>query len=241
MRSTDVLTNETDALGHQQSIQSFTAIERICATVTHELKNPLNNILLSATALKEMNLNEEQASFLEMIRRNTDRINSLLTELTDATHIAQLEISPVNICDLIDEVLLTMDDQITSAAITVKRNYPDEKHYLSVDYTRMKKALLQLVCNALEAMNESPGLLELTVWNDEEESVIELKDNGTGIAEDLQQQIFEPYYTTKQGRRGLGLTIAQTIILSHGGSLTVHSYPLHGTTIVLRFRSTNLL
>jgi len=239
MKATAVLTNETDVLSNRQSIQPFSAIERICANVTHDLKNPVNNILLSATALKEMNLNEEQAAFVEMIRRNTDRINSRLTELVNATHLAQLKIRSVNICDLLDEVLLQAGDQLSAAAITVKRNYLEEKHHLPLDYDRMKKALLQLVCNAIEAVNELPGLLELTVWNDEDASVIELKDNGRGIAEELQQQIFEPYFTTKQGKRGLGLTIAQTIILSHGGSLSVQSYPAYGTTIVLRLRATN--
>lgn len=240
MRATTVLTNETNVLGNRQSIQSFYTIERICANVAHELKNPVNNILLSATALKEMNLNEEQAGFVELIRRNTDRLNSRLTELVNATHLAQLEIRPVNICDLLDEVLLQAGDQLSAAAITVKRNYPEEKHHLPVDHDRMKKALLQLVYNAIEAVNELPGLLELTVWNDEDASVIEIKDNGRGITEELQQQIFEPYFTTKQEKRGLGLTIAQTIILSHGGSLTVQSYPPYGTTIVLRLRSTTL-
>ena len=240
MRATDVLTIETDVSGNQQSIQSFAAIERICATVAHELKNPLNNILLSATAMKEMDLNEEQASFLEMIRRNTERINSRLTELVDATHLAQLKIRSVNICDLLDEVVLQADDPLSALAITVKRNYPEGKHLLPVDQDRIKNALLHLVFNALEALAVSRGVLELNVWNEEDVSVIELKDNGTGIAEDLQQQIFEPYFTTKQGKRGLGLTIAQTIILSHGGSLTVHSNPSFGTTVVLRLRATSL-
>lgn len=237
MKATAALTNETDVLRTRQSTQSFPAIERICANVAHDLKNPVNNILLSATALKEMKLNEEQAYFVEMIMRNTDRINSRLTELVNATHLARLKIRPVNICDLLDEVLLQAGEQLNAAAITVKRNYPEEKHHLPVDYDHMKNALLQLVYNAIEAINKLPGLLELTVWNNEDASVIELKDNGRGIAEEMQQQIFEPYFTTKQGKRGLGLTIAQTIILSHGGSLTVQSYPAFGTTIVLRLRA----
>jgi signal transduction histidine kinase len=238
MRATDVLTTETDVSRKQQSIESFTTIERICATVAHELKNPVNNILLSATAMTEMGLNEEQASFLEMIRRNTERINNLLTELVEATHITQLAIEPVNICDLVDEALLMIKDEVSAASISIKRNYPTAEHHLQVDRARMKKALQQLLSNAVEAMDGSAGLLELTIWGDEDEAFIELKDNGSGIAEDLQSQIFEPYFTTKQGKRGMGLPLAQTIILSHGGSLTVHSYPPRGTTIVLRLRST---
>ncbi|MEJ8844103.1 HAMP domain-containing sensor histidine kinase [Lacibacter sp. H375] len=240
MRATDFLTNETDVMGNRQRSHSFAATERICATVAHELKNPVNNILLSTTVLKDMNLTEEQSSFVEMISRNTDRINQLLTELVDATHISRLEISPVNICKLLDEVLLMMNEQVSAAAIEIRRNYPGGEYLVNVDESRMKKALMQVVTNAVEAMDGATGLLELSIWNDENESVIEIKDNGAGITDDQQQQMFEPYFTTKRGRRGLGLNIAQAIILSHGGSFTVHSDPPDGTTIVLRFRSMNL-
>lgn len=65
----------------------------------------------------------------------------------------------------------------------------------------MKKALIHLVSNAVKAMDGTTGLSELTICNDEGESLIELTDNGTGITEDLQQKIFEPYFTTKHGRR----------------------------------------
>ena len=159
MRATTVLTNETNVLGNRQSIQSFYTIERICANVAHELKNPVNNILLSATALKEMNLNEEQAGFVELIRRNTDRLNSRLTELVNATHLAQLEIRPVNICDLLDEVLLQAGDQLSAAAITVKRNYPEEKHHLPVDHDRMKKPILQHCFKPNLTKKGMPGII----------------------------------------------------------------------------------
>lgn len=241
MRTTDVLTNETAVLGNEQNVKSASSIERICGIIAHDIKNPVNNILLSSDALNEMNLNEEQASFVEMIKRNTERINNLLTELVDATHVAQLEIRTVNLPDLLDEVLGQVNLQLHTGAITIKRNYTHNGFHASVDEVRLKKALLQLVVNAVEAMEQSGGVLEISVFSEKNASVIEIKDNGTGIAEELQLQIFEPYFTSKQGKRGLGLTLAQTIILSHGGSLTVHSFAPHGTTVTVRLPATNLL
>lgn len=241
MRSTGLLTTEKDIFENKERLESFASVERICATIAHELKNPVNNILLSASALNDMNLNEEQTGFLEMIQRNTNRINNLLTELVEATHLSKLEITNINIANLLDEVLLSASDQVRAAEITVKRNYPEGKRFVSVDPARIKKAFLQLVSNAVEAMEGSKRTLEISIWNEDDSTVIELKDNGTGIPENIQQQIFEPYFTTKQGRRGMGLTLAQTIVLSHGGNLNVLSHPAHGTSILVSLRSTTPL
>jgi signal transduction histidine kinase len=234
MRTTEVMINETDILNVDQEAPLFAAIERISSSVAHDLKNPLNNIFLSADALTELSLNEEQASFVEMIKRNARRINNLITEFVEATHVAQLNIRIVDLCDVLDGVLMMADDRFKAAGITVKRNYQDDELLASIDDIQMKKVFLQLVYNAIEAMDTTSGELELTVSASEKEIIITIKDNGTGIADAIQPKVFEPFFTTKQGKRGLGLTFAQTIIHSHGGSVSIHSPASEGTTAFVR-------
>jgi signal transduction histidine kinase len=234
MSISEVITKEADVVKPEQDIPGFAAIERISSSVTHDIKNPLNNIFLSADALNETGLNEEQANLVEMIRRNARRINNLLTEFVEATLVTQLNIRIVDLCDLLDGVLMMADDRLKAAGITVKRNYQHDCIQANVDDIRMKKVFMQLLLNAIEAIEASTGEVDLTVSAGDKEIIITLKDNGTGIPETTQPQIFEPFFTTKHGKRGLGLTFAQTIVHSHGGSLSILSHSSGGTTAFVR-------
>jgi signal transduction histidine kinase len=224
----------------QSHVEKFDAISRVTAMLAHEVKNPVNNILLSTIALEETISDGEALSFLEMIKRNGNKINNMLNELLQATRFTDLHFSRVCITELLDEVLLAAKEQLMLKNVTVEKKYPDHRFYIDADANSLENAFLQIVLNAVESMDESHGSLAIHVSYEKagQETMcrVDFRDNGSGIDASLQSIIFEPYFSTKPGRQGLGLTRAQTIILNHGGSVEVENNPDNGTCVTVRLK-----
>jgi signal transduction histidine kinase len=105
-----------------------------------------------------------------------------------------------------------------------------------VDAEKMKLAFLNIIVNAIEAMEPGTGVLEIKTEYRENQCLITIKDNGIGMDEESASKIFEPYYTTKESGNGLGLTNTQNIILNHNGHITLESAPGKGTTFFITLK-----
>lgn len=224
----------------QSHAEKFDAISRMAAMIAHEIKNPVNNILLSTTVLQETVTDEESLAILEMIQRNGNRINCMLNELLQATGLADLQFSRVCITELMDEVLLAVNDDIILKKVRVEKKYTDHRFYINAEAGALKTSFRNIILNAVESMETGNAFLEINVMDekmqDEKICRVDFRDNGNGIDASMQSLIFEPYFSTKAGRHGLGLTHAQTIILNHGGSLEINSDPGKGTCITVRLK-----
>ncbi len=217
-----------------KSMEKFTATGRIARTIAHEVRNPLTNISLATEQLQEMaNHNTDSIMLLDMISRNGNRINLLVSDLLNATRFVQLEFAEMDINQLVEETLELAKDRIELEQIIVKKEYSDELCKVSVDAEKMKLALLNIIVNAIEAMKKNNGILQLKTKKQGNKCLIEIKDNGGGMNEDTLQKIFEPYFTSKEKGNGLGLTNTQNIILNHGGNIKVYSKPGHGSTFII--------
>jgi signal transduction histidine kinase len=219
-------------------IEKFAATGRIARTIAHEVRNPLTNIGLAAEQLKEGGTQtEETILYFDMIKRNADRVNQLVTELLQSTKFTELQPSRESINDLLDEALLLAKDRIDLQGLKVERKYADSICDVAVDKERIKIAFLNVVVNAIEAMEPGKGVLELETMSEGKKCVVRIKDNGTGMDKDTVSKLFEPYFTSKQKGNGLGLTNTQNIILNHKGNIYVDSVPGKGTvfTIILDF------
>jgi signal transduction histidine kinase len=217
-----------------KSIEKFAATGRIARTIAHEVRNPLTNITLAADQLKEIPQgNEDISSLLQMVSRNATRINNLVSDLLNATRFAQLEFRTTNMNKLLDETLDMATDRIDLHNIKVEKHYSQELKPVAVDPEKMKLALLNIIVNAIEAMEKNKGILQLKTRQQSDSCVIEIRDNGAGMDEEVLQKIFEPYYTAKADGNGLGLTNTQNIILNHKGKIKAYSRPGKGTTFVV--------
>lgn len=219
-----------------KSLEKFTATGRISRTLAHEVRNPLTNISLAAEQLMEMNGKEhDSAILLEMISRNAARINQLVSELLNATRFANLEFQRMDINQVMEEMMEMAKDRIDLNHILVEKNYSRKPCLVMVDSEKMKLALLNIVVNAIEAMEKDKGVLSLETKKQGDKCIIEIRDNGKGMDEDVLQKLFEPYFTGKMNGNGLGLTNTQNIIFNHKGSIKVFSKPDKGAifTIVL--------
>ena len=218
-----------------KEMEKFAATGRIARVIAHEVRNPLTNITLATEQLQETpaGKTDDAALFLDMIRRNAGRINLLVSDLLNSTRFAQLDFAAVDMNKLVDETLGMAKDRVDLHHIRVEKDFDSDLCPVSVDAEKLKLALLNIIVNAIEAMEPGKGVLIIRTRKTDEKCMIEIADNGSGIDDEASQKIFEPYFTSKQKGAGLGLTNTQNIILNHKGNISVKSSPGEGTSFFI--------
>ncbi|MET0465450.1 MAG: CHASE3 domain-containing protein [Chitinophagaceae bacterium] len=217
-----------------KSVEKFTSTGRIARTIAHEVRNPLTNISLASEQLKDFaSNNPESELLLDMISRNVVRINQLVSDLLNSTRFAQLEYASGDINQLLDETLELANDRIELNKIKVTKSYGNSIGKILMDREKMKLAFLNIIVNAIEAMPQDRGVLNISTRKVADRCVIEISDNGMGMDDDTLQKLFEPYFTGKPKGNGLGLTNTQNIILNHKGSINVRSEQGMGSTFIV--------
>ena len=124
-------------------------------------------------------------------------------------------------------------DRITLKNVTVEKNFADDICDVPVDENKMKTALLNIILNAVEAVPDKGGIIKINGRKEGDKCIIEIQDNGHGIASENIGKLFEPYFTIKEGGMGLGLATAHNIIQSHGGTIEVESELNKGTKFAI--------
>ncbi len=206
---------------------------RIARTIAHEVRNPLTNIHMAADQLRSDlgdTIHEETALMLDMIHRNGRRINQLITDLLNSTELPPLEYQRISIHALLDQSLEAALDRIQLKDLQVVKAYATGIDAVLVDAEKMKIALLNIIINAVEAMEPGRGTLFLKTERDVNQCLISIADNGSGIEPDSLTKLFDPFFSLKSNGAGLGLTHTYNIILSHKGFITVDSQVGTGTT-----------
>src|SRR5664279_2363286 len=207
-----------------RSLERFTATGRIARVIAHEIRNPLTNIDLSAGHLENDKLGpEDKKAFLDIIARNSRRINELINELLSATKFTDLQYEEIRVDSLLDESLQEAFDRAQLNQVSIEKNYSAEHIWLNVDRTRMKIALLNIIVNAMEAITGEQGCLYLDTSAVNNHCLITIRDNGKGMDGETLAKVFDPYFTSKSNGNGLGMTNTQNIILNHKGKIEVFS------------------
>ncbi len=217
--------------------EKFAATGRIARTIAHEVRNPLTNINLAVSQIKEdlPQLDESNNMLFDMVSRNSERINLLISDLLNATRFEELKYEGVSINTLLDEALETVKDRLELNQIMVQKQYSTDICNIHADAAKVKIAFVNLMVNAIEAMEPGKGILQIATRGADNKCVVELTDNGSGMTDDQLNRLFEPYFTTKPNGNGLGLTNTQNIILNHDGSIYVASSPGKGACVTVKF------
>jgi len=236
--------NDLDKLNAEllelKSMEKFALTGRISRTIAHEVRNPLTNINLALEQLKvDLKHNEDTAMLLDMISRNSIRINQLISDLLNSTRTNLLAFDNSDLNNLLDETIELAQDRIELKKIKVVKEYSDNTCDVSVDVQKIKIAFLNIIVNAIEAMEEGTGVLTLKTVTKDGKCLVEISDNGAGIEPENLNRLFEAYYTTKGNGTGLGLTNTQNIILSHKASISVQSHVGKGTTFLISFKASS--
>lgn len=216
-----------------RSLEKYSVTGRIARTIAHEVRNPLTNINLAAEQLRsELNSTESTEMLFNMIGRNSDRINLLVSDLLNSTRVSELKAEMVSINKILDSSLELAHDRIELKHIEVVKKYELNIKPLSVDIEKIIVAFLNIILNALEAMDEH-GILTLQTQSKATSCLIKISDNGKGMNNSELDRLFEPYFTTKEKGNGLGLANSQNIILGHHGRISAKSEIGKGTTFYI--------
>lgn len=217
--------------------EKLAATGRLVRTLAHEVRNPLNNINLSVEQLIEQLQENDSFTYLDIIQRNGKRIGDLVTELLNSSRLSsQVNLTKVSLQSVMDKAISAAIDRITLKHIELVVSYPKQQLYAQVDEEKLELAFLNIIINAVEAMEEGAGTLHISVISNDDNYEVQITDNGCGINEESMQRLFEPYFTSKRNGMGLGLASTLNIIQSHNGTVDVTSEPGKGTTFTLGFK-----
>jgi len=213
--------------------EKLAAAGRLVRTLAHEVRNPINNINLACEQLRSTDTSEENQMYLDIIYRNSGRINELIKELLNSSKPSEMQLKDSILQSVVDEIINVARDRINLKNITLQVDYPSEFINIYCDYDKLVIALLNILINAVEAIEHNNGRISIKIKKEKENALIEITDNGSGIDEDKIPRLFEPYYTSKRNGIGLGLASTLNILQAHGGSIEVNSEINKSTTFII--------
>lgn len=215
----------------------FDSIVYLIGSIAHEIKNPLGGIKGAAQLLQSKAQKESADEYVNLIIRETDRLNSILQDYL--TICKKPAFNRVNIHEIMEKALSIMHAPLSKAGITLKRSYDPSLPNVRGDEAKLLQVFLNIVKNAAEAIKKG-GRIEISTCPSKESvrergrikrwALISIRDNGKGIREEDLKKIFIPFYTKKRHGTGIGLALSKKIIKDHGGIIKVKSVKDKGTT-----------
>jgi PAS domain S-box-containing protein len=215
--------------------RQMSASGRTTRGVAHEVKNPINAIVLHLQLLqsKLQQIDPDTRRHMDIIGNEIHRLDRVVQILVDFTRPRDLHPEEIDLRRLLEDVIMQATPDAEQHGVTVKRALGAEPLGVKVDLDVMKLAILNVVLNGMQAMPHG-GVLTISAGRDEDSVVTEIRDQGVGIPHDLQEKIFELYFTTKMGGSGIGLAQTYQALQWHYGSIDFETAEGQGTTFRLR-------
>lgn len=233
-------TGSAQRLGQEFEVsRRLAAVGRLTAGVGHEVKNPINAMVVHLELLRaKLDAAGQGSQFLEPTMRHVDilagemqRLDRVVATLADFTRPMELQPREMDLAQLVEQVVELTGHELAENHVDV---VCDLSHVtVHVDGELMRQALLNLILNGAQAMPDG-GVLRLKVERVNDAAVVRIQDEGEGIAPDVLPRIFDLYFTTKASGSGIGLAMTYRIVQMHGGSMDVASEPGKGATFTLR-------
>ncbi len=228
-----------DDLTELLKAQRLAAWREVAQRIAHEIKNPLTPIQLSAQRLRRRLAGErspEEKRLLEeataTIIQEVDALKQLVDEFSRFARMPALTLRPTDLGRLLESVVGLYRD--SHPALSIKASFSPDLPSLEVDPDQIKRAVLNLVDNAVEAVAQTGEVTVQTVWLPQASRArIIVTDDGPGIAPDDKEKLFVPYFSTKATGMGLGLPIVHQIVTDHGGTIWVEDNPPRGSRFVI--------
>jgi PAS domain S-box-containing protein len=214
----------------------ISASGRVTRGVAHEVKNPINAIVLHLQLLRSKlkQVDSDTYRHVDIIDSEIHRLDRVVQILVDFTRPRDLHLEDTDLRLVLDEVSLLATPDAEQHGVKLVRELPVETIPVKVDVDFAKQAILNVVLNGVQAM-PSGGTLTISVHKEEDTVVTEIRDQGVGIPAEVQEKIFELYFTTKKSGSGIGLAQTYQIMLWHYGSVDFESTEGKGTTFRLRW------
>lgn len=206
---------------------------KIARTLAHEVRNPLTNINLSVEQLEEDITDENYKPYLDIIKRNSKRINNLVTELIENSKPAALNEELISVQSILQNTIDLAKDRAELKNIKILTDLKLLNKKVVADEASLTIAFLNILINAIEAVQPNTGVIKISSESSGNKCYIYIEDNGHGIEESHRAKIFEPYFTNKPNGMGLGLAASQSIINIHKGKIDFETQLQKGTKFLV--------
>jgi PAS domain S-box-containing protein len=216
---------------HLDLASRLTAITRLTGGVAHEIKNPLNAIALHLEVLKTK-LDGSQPE-IGVIAREIQRLNRVVKTFLDFNRPVEIQVQEFDLAELAAGVARFLEPQAAAKNARIETKL-DEKLWVRGDPELLRQGILNVMVNGLEAAGNG-GALSVRGSRNGNRCEVEVSDNGPGIPAEIQQKIFNLYFTTKEKGSGIGLAMTFRLVQLQGGSIDVSSEPGHGATFRIQF------
>lgn len=240
----------SSSIGTMMFIQDITRIRAFekmrtdfVANVSHELKSPLTSIKGFAETLKYVEDEPTRKKFLDIINVEAERLNRLINDILTLSELESKDFSvnfeKIDIKDSIDDVIYLMEPFVREKNISIERKFSDDNLFIYGDRDKFKQMIINLFDNGIKYTNTG-GRVSISVWIENNNINLSIKDNGIGIPKEDIPRIFERFYRVDKGRSrkmggtGLGLAIVKHIVLILNGDISVNSDIGRGTEFIIK-------
>jgi len=226
--------------------EKLASLGKLSATIAHEINNPIAAVLtyikLMMKLLDRGQFSEQRkddiSRYLDTMASEMSRCGDIVKNLLAFSRRTKTEVKPQSLHKIVEKTLALISHELALKQIQVKQEIPVDLPQAKCDFKQIQQALLNLISNASEAM-ENGGTLTLSAGQEDANSpfvTITVSDTGRGISQENQQNIFEPFFTTKAEGKGvgLGLSVVYGIITNHNGSIEVKSQEGEGSVFTIR-------
>jgi two-component system sensor histidine kinase HydH len=207
------------------------ALAQLSAGLAHEIRTPLASLEGAAALVqREAQSEERRREFLDIIQKESRRLNGLLTSFLEFARPRQPDLQRVDVGEVLDSVILLVRHAGDAGRLELRKQIKPGLPMLECDPEQLKQVLLNLVTNASQAMPHG-GTVLLEAHHSGSSINIDVHDQGGGIDEENPERIFDPFFTTKESGTGLGLSVAHQIVSQHAGTMTILRNTSHGVTV----------
>ena len=215
------------------------AVGRLAAAIAHEIRNPLTSIAGSVSMLSDAPaLSPEERHLLQIVIRESDRLNNIITDFLAYSRGKQYRFERVNLIPLLEDTLTLIEHRLIAedANIRVERRFQTSEAWALADGDKIKQVFWNFSENAVRAMQKDGGKLSVSIVGRDSDWELNFADTGPGIHPTQTEKIFEPFQSNFEGGTGLGLAIVYQIVQAHEGKVWARSEVGKGTSFVLRLR-----
>ncbi len=214
-------------------------LARLLGRLAHEIRNPLSSLDIHVQLLEEdlrtlaPQMPEQFSSRLEIIHGELHRLESIVEHFLRLAGPSELELEPVEFPKIVAHVCELLRPEAAAREIEIRPQLHPGLPALMADSVRLTQALLNLLINAMQAVERS-GSIDVVAQLEGDSNSVAVTDSGPGITPEKLPSIFDPYFTTKAEGSGLGLWIAQQIVIAHGGTLQAQNAPGKGAVFTMK-------
>ena len=218
----------------------MSSLGRVAAGIAHEIRNPLSGINIYLSTLQKIfdraDSLDKVKMILEQLQSASGKIESVIRRVMDFSKPGEPKLVPANINQPIEEAIQLSSVTLRKSEISLEKDLSEDLPQCNADPHLIEEVILNLITNAAEAMKGMEGgeRIEITSSMGNKHILVKVSDSGPGVPSNLKEKIFDPFYTTKDGSTGIGLSLSHRVISDHGGSLSVGPSKWGGAEFIIK-------